>query len=651
MTGILIAIVIAGLVGGLIMKKLHQPLLLGYILAGVFLSILNRQVESISISVDQIQWLADVGVALLLFSVGLEFSSKDLLPIRNMALGGALLQVLLTFLGGMAIGRMLDWGLVPSAFLGAAISSTSTAVVVKTLAARNQMGSLCSRTMIGVSIVQDLAVIMLLVVLQHVCVPTEGHQGWMVRYLTPLAKGGIFLVMMIWGGRPAMPWLLKKVAHLNSQELFLLSITAISLGIGALSQSLGLGFSFGAFIAGIVLSDSDYGKKALYEVIPVRDLFSLLFFVSIGMLFDFEFVRANWAMILLLSAVTAFLRSGLLSGLSYFFGYRNVIPVAMLFGMLPTSEIAFLVISVGLSLKTLGHDHYSMILAVVIVTMLGGPLANTLVGPAYNWWRKHGISGAVKKITTPLPELSGHILIAGSGAIPRELAELFVRLNMPCVVVEADYRSFMAMREKNIRIVFGAPQEEVILQAAGVENAALLIAASAHYQGNFDIIRSARMLNPTLRIIATADDDDELGMLHTYKVGEVIRPNFEAGCRIAARAMGILGMERHKINAALDTMRSAKYQESLAAGQENAAGGSAPDSCWVRITGNSTLCGKELTEQLLDGAGIAGILRGSVFDGAMTADYRPQPGDMLLVYGETESVDKLRKLACRASTI
>ena len=280
-------IIVAALIGGVIAQKLKQPLILGYILAGV---VVGPNTGGITVSeVHTIEKLAEIGVALLLFALGLEFSLRELRPVKHIALIGTPIQIVLTLLFGYGVGQLLDWEWIPSLWFGALISLSSTMVLLKTLENQGMIGTLSSRVMIGMLIVQDLAVVPMLIILPQLSHPETGLVilGWAAL------KAAAFLVVMIFVGTRVLPRVMKYVAGWNSRELFLVATAAIGLGIGYGTYLFGLSFAFGAFVAGMLLSESDYGYQALSDIIPLRDVFSLFFFTSVGMLIDPDFLWDN----------------------------------------------------------------------------------------------------------------------------------------------------------------------------------------------------------------------------------------------------------------------------------------------------------------------------------------------------------------------
>ena len=307
-------ILVAAMVGGLIAHRLGQPLLIGYIVVGVLLSPHTGLV--IIDEVHNIELLAEIGVALLLFALGLEFSLKELRPVRLVAMIGAPIQMILTILFGYGIGTLFfGWDWVQALWFGALISLSSTMVILKTLMSQGVLGTLASRVMIGMLVMQDLAIVPMMIILPTLSdlSSTLPMLGWAV------VRAIIFLAMMIFIGTRVMPMLLKLIASWNSRELFLLAVVAIGVGVGYGTYLFGLSFAFGAFVAGMVLSESDYSHQALSDVIPLRDIFGLLFFVSAGMLLDPAFLVENFGLVAMAVGWSSLVRASflpLLRGLS-----------------------------------------------------------------------------------------------------------------------------------------------------------------------------------------------------------------------------------------------------------------------------------------------------------------------------------------------
>ena len=365
--GDIAVIISAALLCGLLAQKLKQPLLLGYIVAGL---LVGPYTTGLLVShVHEIEMLAEIGVALLLFALGLEFSFSELKVVRNIALIGTPIQIILVGLFGFAVGQFFNWSVNQSIWFGALISISSTMVLLKTLENQGWMGTLSSRVMIGMLIVQDLAVVPMLIILPLLNDPKAG----LPILIFSAVKAGVFLILMILAGTRIIPGIMKTVANWNSRELFLLATTAMGLGVGYGTYLFGLSFAFGAFVAGMVLSESDYGYKALSDIIPLRDIFSLLFFTSVGMLLDPGFLVSHIGIILVLTALVMTGKGLIFALLSKLFRYGNVVPLATALGLSQVGEFSFVIARTGISAGAISSDFYSLVLTVTIFTMLLTP--------------------------------------------------------------------------------------------------------------------------------------------------------------------------------------------------------------------------------------------------------------------------------------
>lgn len=649
----LIIIVVSGLIGGMIAKKLKQPLLLGYILAGVFVGIAYKASfgDNANSALDS---LANIGVALLLFSMGLEFKKKDIAPIRNVAVWGTLAQVAFTFLAGAGIA----WGLsrfaenwfnsrISMFIFATAFVSTSTAVVLKTLSSRGQMGTLSSKVMIGMSIVQDLTVIPMFMLLSKL---GDFSGGWYAA-AKPLIFGAGFMLLMMTVGAKYLPYILRWVAMTNTKELFLLAVTALALGAGVLADVMQVSFSFGAFLAGIALSESEYGKKAIGELMPVRDLFAMIFFVSIGMMLDCHFLVNNILVVLLVMFATSFSRTAFLAIVTWCSGYRNVIPVAMFFGMFATSEIAFVVIQLGKDGGFFTNEVYSLILCAVVCSMISGPLMDCLTAPVYSVLKKTIWKNSFhNNIAVPPPALFGHIIIAGGENIGRSIAKLMKGLKLPYILIEPVYSEYEKAVRNNIHCLFGEPHQQVILESAGVTRAKLLLAASSAFPDNYAVIRQAQKLNSSLQIVARSNNAEELEILRKCNnVFEIVQPKFEAGLEMTRQALMCLHVPALDIQNYMDSVRFSHYQalnegitgNSLAASMRSFSG--LVELSWVKLPGECAcnVAGKSIAEskiRSLTGVSIVCVMRneGKEIITNPSPDFVLQKDDVLALIGTPE---------------
>lgn len=527
----IVIVVVAALIGGLIAQRLRQPLILGYILAGVAVGPFTGGITVVE--VHDIELLAELGVALLLFALGLEFSLKDLQPVRNIALIGTPIQMVLTILFGIGIASFLGWNWVEGLWFGSLISLSSTMVILKTLMSRGLMGTLSSRVMIGMLIVQDLVVIPLMLIL-----PTLNNLETGISVLGWAAlKATLFMAAMLLVGTRLIPVLLRRIASWNSRELFLLAVTAIGLGVGYATYLVGLSFAFGAFVAGVVLSESDYSHQALSDIIPLRDLFGLLFFASVGMLLDPMYLIAHLGTVLLVVALVAVGKSLIFGVIARAFGYGRIVPWAVGFGLFQVGEFAFVLARVGINSQSISNDLYSLVLTVAVVTMLLTPIISRLAEPIYEWRKRRFPEEALQTMNLPKEGLHDHIVIAGGGRVGHHVAEVLHTMKLPYVLLELDQRRFETNQKAGYSTIYGDATHPLVLETAEIETAKLLIITVPALADINSIVTFARKVRPDLHIVARAEGAEVVAALHATGIYEVVQPHFEASLEIVRQAL------------------------------------------------------------------------------------------------------------------
>ncbi|MGV3516603.1 cation:proton antiporter domain-containing protein [Luteitalea sp.] len=643
-------VIVAGLVGGLVAQAARQPLILGYILAGVLVG--PHSVGRAVTNTHDIELLAEIGVALLLFALGLEFSLKQLQPVRRIALIGTPIQMVLTIVVGTTLGQLFGWPWVTSLWLGALISLSSTMVLLKTLMAQGRMGTLSSRVMIGILIAQDLIVVPLMILLPALSDPEAGLRALAVA----TGKAILFLALMIVGGTRLLPRLMQVIAVRQSRELFLLAITAIGLGVGYATYLFGLSFAFGAFVAGLVLSESDYAHQALSDIIPLRDVFGMLFFASVGMLIDPRLLLATGGQVLVLLLTILVAKSAILGGLAYAFGYRNVVPLAVGLGLWQIGEFAFVLGRVGLTSGALSAEAFTLVLNTAVLSMVLTPAISGLTTPIYAWWRRRSGREPFQTINLPTGGLHDHVVIVGGGRVGRFTAQFLQRLTLPAVLIELDYRRFDQARQAGSAVVFGDATQEIVLEAASVGKARLVLVTVPIISVTEAIIEQVRRINPAARIVARAEGAEQLRHLQARGLAEVVQPELEAGLEMVRQSLlhmdyGVT--EVHRVSAQLRQEMYAPlfgddsdYQKLVQLG----AAGQLFDFSWVEVVVGSAMDGRSIAELAIrtrTGATVVGILR----DGQMITN--PDPftpigaADLLAIAGTADQRRALEALAAR----
>ncbi len=640
----IIVLVVTAFFCGLIMQRLHQPLILGYILAGI---LLGQNTGGITIhEIHDIELLAEIGVALLLFGLGLEFSYKDLKPVKMIAFIGTPIQIVLTMLLGMGIGKLLGWELTASVWFGALISLSSTMVLLKTLMNQGWMGTLSSKVMIGMLIVQDLAVVPMMILLPMMNDPAAGLPA--LGYA--LLKAVVFLVCMFFFGAKLLPILLRGIVALGSRELFLLAVIAIGLGIGYATYLVGLSFAFGAFIAGMVLTESDYGHQALSDVIPLRDVFGLLFFASVGMLLDPHFfVDHIWVVMLLVFLVTVG-KATIFALVARFFHYGNVIPIAVGLGLFQVGEFTFVLARIGLSSGSISTELYNLVLTTAVVTMLLTPLLSGQTSRIYEFKKRHIKRDPLQTMNFESNEISGHVVIAGGGRVGMQMARILHSLKIPFVIIELNQRLVEMAKEAGFSVIFGDASQEVVLQAANAPKAVLLVVTIPGIVESQVIIHNTRVLNPDIQVVARLADTEFKEVFNKLQVRNLVYPEFEAGLEMTRQALLQLGLPVQEVHQYTEPLRQEFLQQEEDADNQVLqqyktlaqlrSAEQSFDLQWFSVQAGSVLLGQSLAEAQIrtrTGVSVVGVLRGGSIASNPGPEFRLQKKDMVAVIGSSQA--------------
>ena len=550
----LVLVVLAGLAGGLLAHRLGQPLLIGYILGG-FLVGPHFPGPTVS-DIHNVELLAEIGVALLLFALGLELRFSDLSPVRRLALIGGPVQVIVTAaLGYLFFESILGWDPIPSLWMGAMLSLSSTMVVLKILMSQGQTASLPGRAMIGFLVVQDLAVVPMLVVLPRLgdfdrALP---ELGW------ALLQATLFLAAMILVGTRLMPLLLKRIVRWGSRELFLITVVALGVGIGYGTHLFGLSFAFGSFVAGMVLSESEFSHQALGEIIPLRDVFGLLFFASAGMLLDPAYLIGSPLAVLAAVVFVVAIKALVLGGLTWAFGYAGITPWLVGFGLAQVGEFSFLIARTGVSSGALTQDQYGMALTLTLVTMVIAPSVMQWGRLLHaGWIRLHPPKVVVE--TFDLREgMADHVVVVGYGRSGRAAGSVMSKVGVPFVVIEVDHSLIEAARAKGLQTIWGDASHAEVLEAAGVRQARLMLVAVSDAVSGRLAVEKARKLNPELRIVARALYPEHLTELANLGVYEAVQPEMEAGLEMVRQILTRYDIPAEEIARFTDTVRDDLY--------------------------------------------------------------------------------------------
>jgi CPA2 family monovalent cation:H+ antiporter-2 len=464
-------------------------------------------------------------------------------------------------------------------------------------------------------VVQDLAVVPLTILL-----PELGNVGEGLPRLGLVAlEATVFIAGMAIFGTRIFPWLMARLAGENSRELFLLSVVAIGLGVGYATYLFGLSFAFGAFVAGVVLSRSDYSHQALADVGPLRDVFAMLFFVSVGMLIDPAFLLERAGTITLVVLLVFVAKALIFGGLTRAFGYGNIVPFAVGLGLFQVGEFSFVIAREGISSGAISEELYSIVLTTAVVTMSLTPFATRLAPALYGRWRERFPKETMNTFNLPSTGLEDHVVIAGHGRVGTFVARLLDNLDQSFVVIDANPERAEAAREEGFPAVFGDAAAEPVLEAAGVGKARLVILTVHDQAGARLVVERVRSIAPNVHVVARAVSQEQLEELGGLGVYEAVQPEFEAGLELGRQALSHLGVGAVEIQRISDRIRRELYVPVVGASTDGALlqqldrTSRMIETEWFRLPANVPIVGETIGEVRIrskTGASVVAIVRG-----------------------------------------
>ena len=524
---------------GLIANRLKLPVLVGYLVAGV---ILGSNTPGFVADMELSGQLAEIGVILLMFGVGLHFSLNDLLAVRRIALPGAIVQIGVATALGATVAIAWGWGLGASIVFGVALSTASTVVLLRALEQRGVLKSVNGSIAVGWLVVEDLAMVLVLVLLPPLAgwlgataegSATEGfNSDLLITLLLTFGKVSIFIALMLIVGKRVFPWLLWHVASTNSNELFILSVISVAIGIAYGSAMLfGVSFALGAFFAGMVMRESDLSHRAAQESLPLRDAFSVLFFVSVGMLFDPNVLIEQPLRVLFTLMIIIIGKSLAAFLLVLAFRYPLNTALTVSASLAQIGEFSFILAALGVSLGLLPLEAQSLILAGAFISITLNPLVFQVIEPAQAWIRSRSkLARILERTDDPLAELpmtvassyvTNHIVLVGYGRVGRHIGEALAEQGLALVVAEQNRETVEGLRKRGIHAVAGDASEPAVLIQAHIARANMLVIAVPDALRARRMIETARMLNPPIEIIVRTHNEEEAALLRKESGGMV----------------------------------------------------------------------------------------------------------------------------------
>ncbi|QIL91429.1 Kef family K(+) transporter [Microbulbifer sp. SH-1] len=546
------------LVLGFVAARLRLPALLGYMIAGV---VIGPGTPGFVADMALAQQLAEIGVILLMFGVGLHFSLSDLMAVRRIAIVGALAQIAVATLLGFSVARWWGWDIGASLVFGLALSVASTVVLLRGLEARGLLDSANGRIAVGWLVVEDLVMVFVLVILPALAGWLGGRPvdaggdaeagGLALAVAITLGKVAVFVALMLAGGRRLFPWLLWQVARTGSRELFTLAVVATAMGIAYIASIIfGVSFALGAFFAGMVLRESALSHRAAEESLPLRDAFAVLFFVSVGMLFDPGMLVESPAKVLAVVAIIVFGKTIAAFALVLLFRYPLNTALTVSASLAQIGEFSFILAALGISLGLLSAEGQNLILAGALISIALNPLLFNALEPLQRWIRgRSSLARFMERSSDPLAELpmstdlrrlTGHAVVVGYGEVGSRVAGALTQSGISVVVAEQNRELVEQLRARGLAAVSGDAAEPEVLIQAHVARARLLIVTIADTLRTRRMMETARLLKPDIQILARASGDEDARMLTRDGAAQVFVREQELARGISNSAIELL---------------------------------------------------------------------------------------------------------------
>ncbi|MGE5491787.1 MAG: YbaL family putative K(+) efflux transporter [Actinomycetota bacterium] len=540
---------------GYVTSRLRMPPLVGYLLAGI---LIGPATPGFVADMNLAGQLAEIGIMLLMFGVGLHFSVEDLLTVRKIAVPGAVVQILVATALGAGTALSWGWNVGAALMFGLALSVASTVVLLRALEDRGVLDSINGRIAVGWLVVEDLVMVLVLVLLPPVAgllggsldpAHGQGDQGLALALAITLGKVIAFIALMLVVGRRVFPKLLWLVARTGSRELFTLCVIATAVGVAYGSAKLfDVSFALGAFFAGMMMRESEFSHRAADESLPLRDAFSVLFFVSVGMLFDPQVVLQE--PLKLLAVVAIIMVGKTLAAIALVLAFRYPLNTALTVGasLAQIGEFSFILAGLGVSLGLLSPEGQSLILAGALISIALNSAFFAAIQPVQSWIRSRSeLARRLEQRQDPLAELpmttdqsllTGHVVLVGYGRVGQRIAQILTERGIPYVVAEQNRELVEQLRSRQVPAVTGNAADPAVLIQAHIARAGMLVIATPetlHVRKMLDI---ARTLNPKIEAVLRTHNDEEAELLRREQLGQVFMGEHELALGMARHILG-----------------------------------------------------------------------------------------------------------------
>jgi CPA2 family monovalent cation:H+ antiporter-2 len=642
----LIIVLTATLAIVFVFQKLRLPTIVGFLLAGVIMGPNGFQFIK---SVSQVETLAEIGVVLLLFTIGLEFSLETILSVQRRIIWAGFLQVILTTLIVWMVARLLGISAEVGIFYGFLLSLSSTAIVLRIYHERGEIDSLQGRLAGGILLFQDLCIVPMMLLLP---VLAGSGQGSAVLIVWAVAKALAALIIIVWAARKLLPWLLHQVAVLRNREIFILFVVLVCLGTAWLTWETGLSLALGALVAGLVISESELSHQIVADILPLRDCFSGIFFISVGMLFNFDFLSRDFLTPLLDLLLMVGIK-GLVLFVVFWWLYRSIrLAVVLGLSLAQVGEFSFILAKAGINYKLLSPADEQIFLGASILSMMATPFL-------IQW--AHGLGFGIETFFSGVDSadrsndgavetssINGHVIVVGYGLNGQNLARVLKEVSIPYRVLEMDPDLVRSAKAAGEPILFGDGTQPEILRQAAIASARVLVVAISDAAATARLVAQARRLRAELYIVVRTRYVAEIDHLYRLGANQVIPEEFETSVEIFARVLQEYHIPRNVISLQVDlirrehygTLRGLRLQGKQLDALSQFLVGTTSDV--FSIVAGSPAIGKSLDEIDLgprSGVSVVAVVRDGKSYPNVGNDFKLGAGDLLILLGGHKALD------------
>jgi CPA2 family monovalent cation:H+ antiporter-2 len=639
---------VTAFIGGYIARRLGLPTMVGYLLAGLAIGPFTPGFVGDTGAVSQ---LAEMGVIFMLFGVGLHFSLKDLWNVRSIAIPGAVMQTLTATVVGFLVTQSWGWSVDASLVLGLAISVASTVVLLRGLEDNGLLNTTHGKVAVGWLVFEDIATVAILVLLPAM---SNGSTNPLEGIVVAILKTVIFAAIMLFAGTRFLSWLLKRIARTRSRELFILAVVTVALGtaFGA-AELFGVSLALGAFLAGVVVGESEVHHQVGAEILPFREIFSVIFFVSVGMLVNPAQIVANLGQVLEVTALIILGKGFITILLSFILPARLRTMAVVAVGLAQIGEFSFIVGQTGVSLGLLSQEQYGLILAGSVISIVINPMLFHALPALERFLHRISLMEQRDQKRAPVPELiqegiSDHVVIVGYGRVGAYVGNMLKLLNMPSLVIERDADRAENFQRDGMSILFGNAADSELLVHAHLERARALVVTVPDEITTELVVIAAHHLAPKLPIIVRASTIEGIERLAKHGANYIIHPELEGGLEMVRHTLLVLGFPTLQIQQYMDEVRADAYDiDRITVAEQRVLDQllrtvRGMEITWHMITPNSPLVGQTLAEANLRakvGASVIALVRDSHVMANPKSNTVFEAGDIVGLIGDDQELE------------